>query len=558
MKNNTFIILVSIILLFTVSCKDFLEKKPLDKPADVTFLQTEVELTMAVNGAYNNLWLNTLSATGQWEFALDCTTDIGWDRNGGIFTVCGNGSQNSTDVSIELVWSQLYAGIARCNFILENIERVTDASQITKIQADGQARFLRAYWYSQLITLWGDVPLITKTLGISENKTPRTKKDEIVVFLLSELDLAAQKLPESWVSKDRGRATKWAALALKTRVALVGERYADAASAAKQIIDAKKFQLYPNYQDLFTYKGESCSEVIFEIMYQYGIKDHRMAYSLSSRNAQGTSTKIPTQSLVDSYECIDGLTIDKSPLYNPKSPFEKRDPRLRQTIAVPGDNYLGYQFETHKDSLKCWNYNVSPAVRISNQEAINAYATFSGYCWRKMVDIIDFPLMRNNSSLNFMILRYGEILLNYAEAKIELSQIDSDCLGAINAIRDRVSVKMPLISTGKSQSEMRKIVRRERKIELAMEGLRLQDIRRWKIADKVMPGSLYGRPQKPYNYANQGIPVFDENGNPNYSAYADKLRVIEVRSFNASRDYLWPIPQKDIDVNDKLVQNPGY
>jgi hypothetical protein len=117
---------------------------------------------------------------------------------------------------------------------------------------------------------------------------------------------------------------------------------------------------------------------------------------------------------------------------------------------------------------------------------------------------------------------------------------------------------MPLISTGKSQSEMRKIVRRERKIELAMEGLRLQDIRRWKIAEKIMPGPLYGRPQKPYSYKDQGIPTFDENGNPNYSAYADKLRVIEVRSFNASRDYLWPIPQKDIDVNDQLLQNAGY
>jgi hypothetical protein len=309
---------------------------------------------------------------------------------------------------------------------------------------------------------------------------------------------------------------------------------------------------------LFTYKGESCSEVIFEIMYQYGIRDHRMAYSLASRNGQGTSTKVPSQSMVDSYECIDGLTIDKSPLYNPKDPFKNRDPRLKQTIALPGDIFLGYQFETQKDSIRCWNYNVTPPVRINNQDALNAYATFTGYCWRKMVDATDFPVNRNNSSLNFIIIRYAEMLLSFAEAKIELNQIDQDCLSALNAIRDRQSVKMPLIAAGKSQVEMRKIVRRERKIELAMEGFRLQDIRRWKIAEKVMPGPLYGRPQKPYSYPDMGIPVFDENGIPNYSSYSSKLRVVEVRAFNAGRDHYWPIPQKDIDVNDQLVQNPGY
>ena len=150
------------------------------------------------------------------------------------------------------------------------------------------------------------------------------------------------------------------------------------------------------------------------------------------------------------------------------------------------------------------------------------------------------------------------MLLNYAEAKIELNEIDQSCLDAINAIRRRPSVLMPLIAAGKGQEEMRKIIRRERKVELAMEGLRLQDIRRWQIADKAMDGPLYGRPQKPYSYKDQGTPVFDDNGIPDYSSYADKLRVIEVRSFNADRDYLWPIPQSEIDVNDQLEQNPGY
>jgi len=119
---------------------------------------------------------------------------------------------------------------------------------------------------------------------------------------------------------------------------------------------------------------------------------------------------------------------------------------------------------------------------------------------------------------------------------------------------------MPAIASGKNQAEMREIIRRERKVELAMEGLRLQDIRRWGIAEAVMDGPLYGRPNEDFGYSDLGIPVFDDNGNPNYGLvdYTDKLRIVEVRSFNPDRDYLWPIPQADIDTNDQLDQNSNY
>jgi len=551
------ILVLSLSLFVLASCESVLDKVPLDKPADVTFLRTEAELNLAVNGVYSSLWFNSLSATGQWEYVLDHVTDIGWDRNGSIFTFAGNGSHSAAESSFATIWEHLYSGIARCNYILTNIDRVTDASQQALDQADGQVRFLRAYWYSQLITLWGDVPFVTTTLAVEDSELPRTSKAEIIDFLLSDLDEAAERLPVGWAAGDRGRATKGAAWALKSRIALIGERYDVAAAAAKMVIDAGTYQLYPDYNGLFAYEGEGSSEVIFEIMYQYGLYDHRMPISTFSRNAQGNSTKVPTQSLVDSYECVDGLTIDLSPLYDPAKPFENRDPRLRQTIAVPGDVFLGFQFETHRDSIECWNYNVSPATRIPNQDALNPYATFSGYCWRKTTDMQDLDAFRNNSSLNFIVLRLGEVLLNYAEAKIEMNEIDNSCLEAINHVRGRESVQMPPIAVGKSQAEMRTIIRRERKIELALEGLRLQDIRRWGIAEEVMPGPLYGRPQKPFSYEDQGVPTF-KNGHPDYSSYADKLSVIEQRVFNPQRDYLWPIPQSEMDINPNLVQNPNY
>lgn len=540
------------------SCQDVLEKFPVDKPDNSTFLKNTTELELAVNGTYSRLWHTGISAGGQWEYILDCASDIAWDRNGGILTSAGNGTLNSAESNIASVWRHYYAAIGRANYVLDNLNKVENASEVVLNQAEGQMRVLRAYWYSHLVNLFGDVPLIEHVQSISDIEVGRTEKKDVVDFILKDLDVAASKLPATWPQNSQGKVTSGTALALKARIALVNGRYDVAAEAAKVVIDSQVYTLYNNYQELFMYKGESNKEVIFEVNYKYGLKVHNGPVAFFSRNAQGNSTKVPTQSLVDSYECTDGQTIDKSPLYDPQNPFVNRDPRLKQTIAVPGDRFLGYQFETHKDSLQCWDYTVTPARRIPNQDATNPYASFTGYCWKKFTDEQDKGSFRSASSLNYILIRLAEVYLTYAEAKIELNQIDQSVLDAINIVRGRESVKMPAITVGKSQSEMREVIRRERKIELAMEGLRLQDIRRWKIADKVMQGPLYGRPQKPYSYKDQGTPVILANSTPDYTAYKDKLSIVEPRVFDVNRDYLWPIPLSELDANKKLVQNPNY
>jgi hypothetical protein len=206
--------------------------------------------------------------------------------------------------------------------------------------------------------------------------------------------------------------------------------------------------------------------------------------------------------------------------------------------------------------LKCWNYNTTPATRVDNQEAINAFATFTGYCWRKYVDLEDKP-DRTNSELNVIQIRYAEILLIYAEAKNELNQLDQSAYDAINLIRTRPGVNMPVIVAGKTQPEFRSLVRKERIYELAMEGFRMSDLRRWKIAEKAMNGNFYGRVQRGLLAA---APHIDENGLADYSALPNRadLRVIEQRSFNKERDYLWPIPNIETVTNTKLIQNPNY
>ena len=262
----------------------------------------------------------------------------------------------------------------------------------------------------------------------------------------------------------------------------------------------------------------------------------------------------PNQALIDSYLCIDGLPIDQSPLYNPKKPFENRDPRMYETCVVPGMIFAGYQFESHKDSLLCWNYNANPPTRVANQDATNPYATFSGYCWKKYTDMED-PDYLNRSNTAFLLLRYAEVLLTYAEAKIELNQIDNSVYAAINEVRERVG--MPGIGTNLTQDQLRGIVRTERKIELALEGKRLYDIRRWKIAEEVLKGNLLGRVQKGLLAS---APDIDENGSPSYDNVTNKgdMRVIEIRLFDNKKNYLWPIPQIEINVNRDLKQNAGY
>jgi hypothetical protein len=186
-------------------------------------------------------------------------------------------------------------------------------------------------------------------------------------------------------------------------------------------------------------------------------------------------------------------------------------------------------------------------------EVTHAYATFSGYQYRKYVADEDREF-RGECELNVMLVRYAEVLLVYAEAKIEQGTLDQSVYDAINAVRVRAG--LPEITTGKSQDELRKSVRQERKVEFPFEGLRFFDLRRWKIAEEVMPGILYGRPLR--NYEASFIPTFDENGMPHYDAYGDKLRQFDTRNFNPARDYLWPIPQKELDINSNLKQNPGY
>lgn len=553
-------ILYLLILSVFHSCDNYLERYPLNAPSDQTFLATETEMDMALTGCYSGLHMQFHALS--FFLPLDYITDIGYDRNTGELQQIGQGAADATNPLALQYWSGFYSSIAKCNYLIQNMERGKENVNETAFnRIKAEAKFLRALYYSYLIELYGDVPLVTEVLTLETSLKMRTPKAEIVDFILKELTDAAQFLPTENKPLS-GRATKGAALGIKARTALYNERWNEAISAASEVMkmEGSQYNLEDDYKKLFKYEGQSSKEIIFSIQFLKGVVTYSPYNQFASRNAMGFSGKVPSYQLADSWECIDGLPIDKSPLYDPKEPFKNRDPRLGYTLAVPNSEFLGYQFETHGDSLQCWNYLTNK--RINNLEATHAYATFTGLCMRKYANTED-RLDKANCDCNSILIRYAEILLIYAEAKIRAGQIDTSVLQAINKIRQRQSVNMPPVLTT-DPTELLYAVYRERKYELSGEGFRLFDIRRWKIAEVVMNQPLLGRMKKTYpdkapridQYANafyDGIPIASQGESSDY-----KMRLVDRRIFDKNKDYLWPIPYIERQTNPELIQNPNW
>ena len=562
-KINRITYLLAILFVIS-SCEDALDKLPLDAPSDETFFSNETELDLALTGAYRDVYWR--SGGLPFMSLLDNAADLGFLRTDfSSMQGYAAGNHSSQSGGFEATWDRMYSGIGRCNNLLTNMERAQDnVQEATFNQIKAEALFLRAYYYSWLVQLFGDVPFVTEfETNIEEAKVPKTPQGEIATALYADLDAAADVLPPSYGAADKGRATRGTALALKARLALHVGDYAIAADAAKTVMDEGVYSLHPDYAELFTYAGERSAEVIFDMPHLEGFLTTNIPRQQGPRNLAGYSQIVPSQFMVDSYECIDGLPIDESPLYDPSKPFENRDPRLDASIIRPQALFGGYVFETHRDSLVTTRYVDGKATRVANQDGINPFSSFTGYLWRKFAAPEDMPGNVDTGELNWIIMRYGEVLLIYAESKIELGQIDNTVLDAINQIRARAygvdvsaTTDYPAITTT-DQAELRTIIRQERKIELAHEGLRMMDIHRWDIAQYVMPGMLLGRPIPGYS-AMTFVPQIDEHGHPHYDGAESSYRPVQARVFDPAKDNLWPIPQKDIDVNDNLVQNPNY
>lgn len=525
MKRNFLYIMLFSAVLQSACNKDFLDRKPLDAYSNESLWHTQSDAAAALNGCYKD-WEGDYALLYMDAVSDNMYSQYYWEG----YTDYGNGSITPTNTNASSRWS--YTTIQKCNWFLENVDQ-TPMDETLKTQYKSEARFLRAYQYFTMTQLYGDVPLVKTTVTTDvANTITRTPAAEVRKFVTDELEAIAPNLPVSYSGSDVGRITQGAALSLKARMELYDKNYAAC------IVDCKKimglgYGLFDNYQNLFRIQNENNKEVILDVQYKENDYPNSDIGIMPSSSFGGWGSLDPTQALVDAYEMKNGKTISEAGSgYNENEPYTNRDPRLNATIVCPGQLYEGkYYNSIDRSSGDFYNGdNNSKTAYIPKKFTSN---------------LSDFTDMWN-TGLNMIVIRYAEILLTYAEAQIESGIIDNTVYDAIDAIRTRAGMPVVDRNVYNTVDKMRTLVRRERRVELALEGLRWYDVQRWKIGTDVRSGSVYG--------ARLGT-VDAATGKLTLSG--DHIKV-EQRSFVPGRDYLWPVPQKERDINKNLSQNPGY
>ncbi|MEZ2335598.1 RagB/SusD family nutrient uptake outer membrane protein [Mucilaginibacter sp. RCC_168] len=516
-----------------IGCKkDLLNQNPLNQITDATYWQSSDDAVMFATRMYtympqdNFVYYEGMSDNG-------ITNDPTTRR-------FGNSTQDPTISSKE--WS--YEPMRQAYSFFANVDKVPGMDATLKARLTAEVKFVLAYRYFIMVTLYGDIPFVNSLItDPNAADLPKTSKADITKSVIQWLDEAAANLPVSYTGADQGRATKGAALALKARVYLYSGQFVEAAAAAKAVMDMNIYKLYPDYYAFFQKDGDYSSEDIWSFGYTLSVRQNSLRDILGSQALMnGRNILDPTAELVTDYESKNGYyPYTKDPAYVATDPFNNRDPRLRASILCPGDIFPYPQFP---------NINQYDPFNNAGDRIGGDLGSRSGFSWAKNVDHYDYVRSGTN---NWKAFRYGEVLLNYAEAQNETGGPSADVIAAVDRIRTRA--KMPTVAQTfaineqtVSQSTMRTFIRHERRIELAGEGLRYFDLIRWKIGEQVMQGPIYTVD------ASAGIAAIS-TANGHINKYPKT--VIETRYFNNPKFYVWPIPQSAIDASKGiLTQNP--
>lgn len=513
-------------LLTATSCSDdFLQKDSLTSVSKNTFWKTAADAKEGLAACYDalqNVFLyNDASNQNKWDgcgpLNMDAMTD-----NGGRFNWSGwmpgydicNGTQSSSSRLIETYWSANYEAIKRCNSLISNVDKV-DMDESTKKQYKAEATVIRALMYLNLTMTYQDVPYITSTQSLTDANCEKTDRATIVNNIMQDVQNAANILPKE--TSERGRITKGAALSLLGRIALYNEKW-DAAIKAYEEVTTLGYSLFPDYTTLFTEDNEACDEIIWGVRYEGPGK--------GEGNAIGGHWGSPLEAingtidLADAFYTLDGKPytkkddvcniVDGTPdLWSATGTrYENRDPRLKTTLFLPGMTWGSAD----------WNYGGS-AASFSTVYVMKYFNP--ALAWSTSWD----------SGQDFYLIRYSEVLLSLAEAYIENNQNLDKAVSLIDEVRQRAG--MPTVEnvegTGLSQEKLREIVRHERRVELAFEGLRLFDLYRWHTLKDAV--DRINNEASTYKFA------------------------YEYRNYKGEQEYVWPIPQTELDSNPMLTQN---
>lgn len=537
MKLKTYMLYVVSAMMLLAACND-MENVPTNKFTDNSYWTSEAKAQNVVNMAYSQMY----DAGKMWsdESLSDNVID---GRTVTDQRAIRKGQATPSIGVFDSEWKNLYGGIKTCHVFLEKVDLVPNMNPAAKARMIAEIRFIRAAIYFRLVNFYGDVPFFTKDITLDEaNSISRTSAATVLQFIHDELEDIKDDLPINTAlsADEQGKITKGAVSMLQARVYLMEGNWDKVITYTDNLINNQGeygiYDLYPSYRGLFEEENEYNQEVIMDRSYVKKLLTWGDMVDMAPLSVGGRAiNRVPQQSLVDSYIMLNGKRInEQGSNYNKDYPYANRDPRMTATIIYDGYDWSGNVNDGSQGTVIHIDPNTSTTV---DKYVYGSNNTATGYYVRKYYSPQDAGDL--NSGLNIIIMRYADVLLMYAEAKFEKGEFTEDIWNmTIKRIRERAgftdsgALEYPSLSS----DDMRKLIRNERRCELAMEGLRWFDIKRWKAGSEYLTGNVEGA-------------TFDGVGTIRVDSY----------NFNEQRDYLWAVPQSQIDLNHNLApNNPGY
>ncbi|MGM9788402.1 MAG: RagB/SusD family nutrient uptake outer membrane protein [Candidatus Cryptobacteroides sp.] len=561
--KTRYIILVCLLALGLSSCNDdFLECPPRDVLTDASYWQTEEHVRNVANSFTASLqgkyWLNITEIPGD---------SAPWAVPAAFRTI-GGGNYTTETSQINSIWVTAYNNIGKVNYYLNNYHRAVKVSEEVRERYAAEAYFYRAYNYWILTTFFGDVPYITDVLSVESPDVYRGRdpRKTVIESITKDLEDHYKNLPEyiPAASKEFGRISQCAALALLSRIYLYNEMYEEAVDACERAMANPYYGVYStghpesDYMDMFNYTARASrnaanNEILLSYVYNYELGESaRTSHNLSRECwvPNDYARFVPTNSMIEAYLTADGQIWDPSTVNTYEEVFQNRDPRMGQSILPPGTPWEGGgDGDILNDDNSIFKY---PKLVLDKRSC----STYTGYYMRKYVEPSTVQYVGHDDN-DIVILRYAEVLLNYAEAKEMLGTLtQTDLDNSINLLRTRVGMVPMKLDNLPAGSDIRTEIRRERRVELFFEGHRFFDIIRWKQGE-LLAEDLLGVNKR---WLDQSRLSVDLNRLTWKTKKGEQYLLLEEgRQFNPDKHYLFPVPFKQMQLNPNLApQNPGW